>query len=184
MRNRAAIWPAPDSVRGVDADPPTDFRADRVGSARAGTNPTVLRRMRAGFAVIGDVQHLPGYSVLITDIPGVDQLLDLPPERQLVFLEDMALLGRAVATVCARRDPEFRRINLEIQGNTDAFLHAHVTPRYSWEPPEIVGWPASLHHWTGRVESRHALGPQHDGLRAELTAQLDLLLAGSGSAQA
>jgi hypothetical protein len=38
----------------------TDFRADRVGSALAGTNSTVLRRLRAGFAVIGDVQHLPG----------------------------------------------------------------------------------------------------------------------------
>ena len=159
-------------------DASTDFRADRVGTALAGTNPTVLRRMRAGFAVIGDVQHLPGYCVLITDTPGEDRLGDLPMERQVAFLEDAALLGRAVATVCARRDPEFRRVNLEIQGNTDAFLHAHVTPRYSWEPPEIVGWPAALHHWTGRVEERHALGPQHDELRAELVSALDGLLAG------
>ncbi len=85
------------------------------------------------------MQHLPGYCVLITDTPGVDQLIDLAPDRQLLFLEDMAILGRAVAEVCAKRDPQFRRINLEIQGNTDAFLHAHVTPRYEWEPPEIVG---------------------------------------------
>ena len=54
----------------------TDFRSDRVGTALAGTNPTVLRRLRAGFAVIGDVQHLPGYCVLTTDTPGVDQLTD------------------------------------------------------------------------------------------------------------
>lgn len=153
-----------------------DFRADRVGSALAGTNPTVLRRMRAGFAVIGDVQHLPGYCVLITDDPDADQLTDLTPERQLEFLEDMAVLGRAVAAVCARRDPGFRRINLEIQGNTDAFLHAHVTPRYGWEPEEIVGWPAALHHWTGQVGDEHLLGPHHDDLRAEITAELDLLL--------
>ena len=151
----------------------TDYRSDRVGSALAGTNPTVLRRLRAGFAVIGDVQHLPGYCVLITDTVGVDQLTDLPPPQQLAFLDDMAVLGRAVAAVCARRDPQFRRINLEIQGNTDAFLHAHVTPRYHWEPDEVVGWPAALHHWTGRVDpDRHALGPQHDELRAELTAEL------------
>lgn len=152
----------------------TDFRRDRVGTALAGTNPTVLRRLRAGFAVIGDVQHLPGYCVLITDTPGADQLVDLPPDRQLVFLEDMAVLGRAVAAVCRRRDPRFRRINLEIQGNTDAFLHAHVTPRYAWEPADLVGWPAALHHWTGRVDpERHTLGPQHDALRADLTAELD-----------
>jgi diadenosine tetraphosphate (Ap4A) HIT family hydrolase len=156
----------------------TDFRADRVGSALAGTNPTVLRRMRAGFAVIGDVQHLPGYCVLITETPGVDQLTDLAPDRQLLFLADMAVLGRAVSAVCRRRDPQFRRINLEIQGNTDAFLHAHVTPRYEWEPADIVGWPAALHHWTGRVDAAaNGLGPQHDELRGELVAALDRELA-------
>lgn len=151
-----------------------DFRHDRVGTALAGTNPTVLCRLTAGFAVIGDGQHLPGYCVLISDTPGVDQLIDLPVERQHAFLEDMALLGRAVAAVCARRDPQFRRINLEIQGNTDAFLHAHVTPRYAWEPVDLVGWPAALHHWTKRTGGpEHALGAQHDGLRAELVAEID-----------
>jgi diadenosine tetraphosphate (Ap4A) HIT family hydrolase len=155
-----------------------DFRRDRVGAALAGTNPTVLRPLDAGFAVIGDVQHLPGYCVLITDDPHADQLTDLPVERQLAFLADMALLGRAVALVCARRDPAFRRINLEIQGNTDAFLHAHVTPRYEWEPPDLVGWPAALHHWEKRVDlACHGLGPQHDELRAELVAEIDAQLA-------
>jgi diadenosine tetraphosphate (Ap4A) HIT family hydrolase len=155
-----------------------DYHKDRVGTALAGTNPTVLRRLRAGFAVIGDLQHLPGYCVLITDDPAVDQLTDLPVDRQHVFLEDMALLGRAVSAVCARRDPAFRRINLEIQGNTDAFLHAHVTPRYQWEPADVVGWPAALHHWTRRVDpDADALGPAHDELRAELTAEIDRLTA-------
>lgn len=160
----------------------TDFRADRVGSALAGTNPTVLRRLRAGFAVIGDLQHLPGYCVLISDTPGVDQLIDLPPERQLLFLEDMAVLGRAVAAVCARRDPRFRRINLEIKGNTDAFLHAHVTPRYEWEPSELVGWPAALHHWTKLMTDPGSvpLGPEHDDLRRELGDEIDRQLAATG----
>lgn len=158
---------------------PSGYTSDRVGSALAGTNPTVLRRMRAGFAVIGDRQHLPGYCVLITDRPDADQLHDLPPPEQQLFLADMAVLGRAVATVCARRDPGFRRINLEIQGNTDAFLHAHITPRYDWEPPEIVGWPAALHHWVGRSDAASALGPQHDDLRADLVAELDRQLDAS-----
>ena len=151
----------------------TDFRSDRVGSALAGANPMVLRRLDAGFAVIGDDQHLPGYCVLISDTPGVDRLTDLEPSRQLVFLEDMAVLGRAVTAVCSRRDPQFRRINLEIQGNTDAFLHAHVTPRYDWEPADLVGWPAALHHWEQRVEPRPALDAAYDDLRAELAAEID-----------
>ncbi|WP_244931833.1 diadenosine tetraphosphate hydrolase [Nocardioides sp. W7] len=155
-----------------------DFRADRVGTALAGTNPTVLRRLRAGFAVIGDNQHLPGYCVLLSDTPGVDQLTDLPPERQLVFLEDMAILGRAVSAVCARRDPDgFRRINLEIQGNTDAFLHAHVTPRYHDEPAAVRGWPAALWHWENLVPAAPALDPSYDELRRELGAEIDHQLA-------
>ena len=150
-----------------------DFRADRVGTALAGTNPTVLRRLDAGFAVFGDNQHLPGYCVLLTDTPGVDLLTDLDPAQQLVFLEDMAVLGRAVTEVCARRDPAFRRINLEIQGNTDALLHAHVTPRYRWEPADIVGWPPALHHWEKRVEPRPGLSEEYADLRAELVCEID-----------
>lgn len=41
-----------------------DWRMDRIGSALRGENPAVLRRLDAGFAVAGDVQFLPGYSVL------------------------------------------------------------------------------------------------------------------------
>lgn len=154
-----------------------DYRDDYVGTALAGTNPMVLRRMRAGFAVIADVQHLPGYCVLITDDPAADQLTDLSPAQQALFLEDMAILGRTVAAVCARRDPHFRRINLEIQGNTDPFLHAHVTPRYEWEPADIVCRTAQLHHLQGLVTEEHRTGPQHDDLRAELTAELERQVA-------
>ena len=66
-----------------------DWRADRVGAALRGDNPAVLRRLAAGFACIGDVQFLPGYSVLISDTPGVDRLTDLPRARRVAFLEDM-----------------------------------------------------------------------------------------------
>ena len=38
-----------------------DWRTDRIGSAQRGENPTVLRHLDAGFAVIGDTQFLPGY---------------------------------------------------------------------------------------------------------------------------
>ncbi len=41
-----------------------DCKRDRLGSALRGENPTVLRRLDAGFAVIDDTQFLPGYCVL------------------------------------------------------------------------------------------------------------------------
>ncbi|WP_199745780.1 hypothetical protein [Amycolatopsis sp. WAC 04182] len=66
-----------------------DWKRDRIGSALRGENPTVLRRLDAGFAVIGDTQFLPGYCVLLTDSPGVGRLTDLPRPRRLEFLADM-----------------------------------------------------------------------------------------------
>ena len=71
-----------------------DWRADRVGSALRGENPAVLRRLPGGFAVMGDVQFLPGYCVLITDTRGADRLTDLPRQQRLAFLDSMELLGR------------------------------------------------------------------------------------------
>lgn len=153
----------------------TDWRSDRIGSALRGQNPTVLRRLDAGFAIIGDVQFLPGYCVLLVDTPGIQRLTDLPRADRLRFLADMDLLGEAVERVCARRDPAFRRVNLEILGNTDPYLHAHVRPRYDWEPAHLVGRPAWLYpagHWS---DPATALGPHHDTLRADLAAELDRL---------
>jgi hypothetical protein len=66
-----------------------DWRADRIGSALRGENPTVLVRLESGFAVIGDTQFLPGYCLLLTDDPTADRLLDLPRPRRLAFLADM-----------------------------------------------------------------------------------------------
>ena len=50
---------------------------DRIDAAHRGENPSVMARMRSGFAVIGDTQHLPGYSLLLYDDPSLDHLTDL-----------------------------------------------------------------------------------------------------------
>jgi diadenosine tetraphosphate (Ap4A) HIT family hydrolase len=94
-----------------------DWRADRIGSALRGENPMVMARTRSGFAVIGDTQHLPGYSLLLTDDPAVDHLTDLDWERRAMFLFDLALLGEAVERAC--RPHGLRRLNYEVLGNSD-----------------------------------------------------------------
>jgi diadenosine tetraphosphate (Ap4A) HIT family hydrolase len=122
--------------------------------------------------VIGDVQWLPGYCVLLADDLAVSRLTDLPRPRRIDFLSSMERLGEAVEQACAEFDPAFRRVNLEILGNTDPFLHAHVWPRYDWEPPELVGQPVWRYppgHWS---EPAHRLGRRHDPLRAAITRRL------------
>ncbi|MFF9585650.1 diadenosine tetraphosphate hydrolase [Streptomyces achromogenes] len=152
-----------------------DWRTYRIRAALRGENPTVLRRLTAGFAAIGDVQFLPGYSVLLVDEPDVQRLSDLPRAKRLSFLSDMDQLGEAVERACRRLDPAFRRVNLEILGNTDPYLHAHVWPRFEWEPANVVGKPVWLYpreHWS---DGQFRLGPQHDVLRDAISGELDQL---------
>lgn len=150
----------------------TSWQEDRIGSALRGENPTVMARLPASFAVIGDVQWLPGYSVLLVDRLGVDQLSDLSRTDRLTFLSSMERLGDAVERACAEADPAFRRVNLEILGNADPFLHAHVWPRYGWEPPELVRRPVWLYPPDRWRDRETALGPRHDSLRNAITANL------------
>ena len=88
------------------------WRTDRIGSAVRGENPTVLRRLDAGFAVIGDTQFLPGYCVLLADQPHVQRLSDLPRGRRLAFLSDMERLGEAVELACRRLESEIGRAHV------------------------------------------------------------------------
>lgn len=157
-----------------------DWREDRIGSAARGENPTVLAETSAGYAVIGDVQFLPGYSVLLSRNPSATALAELPRAERVQYLADVDLLATAVERACRAHDAGFRRMNIEILGNTDAFVHAHVWPRYDWEPPALLGKPVWLYdpsHWS---DPAHALDARHDALRAAIAAELASLLAAEG----
>jgi diadenosine tetraphosphate (Ap4A) HIT family hydrolase len=108
----------------------------RVEAARAGSNPTVICRVPSGWAVLGDVQFLRGYSLLLAD-PVVPDLNALGAQERLQYLGDMAILGDALLEVTGAY-----RINYEILGNTEPALHTHVTPRYLSEPEEFRKGPA------------------------------------------
>jgi diadenosine tetraphosphate (Ap4A) HIT family hydrolase len=148
----------------------TDWRKDRIGAARRGQNPTVLRRLRSGWAVIADHQRLPGYCLLLHD-GDADHLTDLPRHQRAVFLEDLALLGEAVMTACNRLDPELWRINYEVLGNSYPHLHGHVFARYLWEPQEMRRGP--VWRYPDLHDPRYELGPQHDDVRAAVIEALD-----------
>jgi diadenosine tetraphosphate (Ap4A) HIT family hydrolase len=113
----------------------------RNRQARAGTNPTVICRVRSGWIVLGDVQFLRGYSLLVPD-PVVGSLNDLSRAERELFLYEMSLLGDALLAVT-----DAYRINYEILGNTEPALHAHVFPRYQSEPQERRRRPAWFYDW-------------------------------------
>ena len=122
-----------------------------------------------------DVQWLPGYCVLLADNPSAQRLSDLPRPARLAFMASLERLGEAVEQACRLHDHLFRRVNLEILGNTDPFLHAHVWPRYDWEPPELVGRPVWLYPAERWSDPATRLGPEHDALRASVVERLRAL---------
>jgi diadenosine tetraphosphate (Ap4A) HIT family hydrolase len=153
-----------------------DWRDDRIGSAHRGENPLVMARMESGFAVIGDTQFLPGYSLLLTDDPSADHLSDLDWPRRMQFLADLALLGEAVERVC--RPNGLRRMNYEVLGNSVAVLHGHVRPRYEWEPAEWITGPAWRYPIEIQSAQEHAYSDEkHGELRSAITAMLEQLMA-------
>lgn len=123
-----------------------EWKADRIESAKNGTNPMVLAEMKSGFAVIGDTQFLPGYCVLLPN-KKVFSLNDLTISERSQFLTDMSLIGDAIIHVCHPL-----RVNYDILGNTDAYLHAHIFPRYEWEHEKRRKKPVWLYDSSNWVE--------------------------------
>ena len=149
-----------------------DWRKDRIGSCARGENPTLLAELSSGYAVMGDVQFLPGYCVLLSKNPAAKALAELPRAERVGFLADVDLLATAVERACRRFDPAFRRVNIDILGNADAFVHAHVWPRYEWEPPELVWRPVWLYDLENWRDPATTLGPDQDALRAAIADEL------------
>ena len=153
---------------------PGHWRHDRIGAAEAGRNPMVLARMPSGFAVIGDTQFLPGYCLLLA-APRAGALTDLPRPARERFLLDMSLIGEAIEQVC--RPDGLIRVNYEILGNTDPYLHAHIFPRYRWEPPDLLPMPVWHYPPDRWRDPAYAYSPdRHGDLRDRLSAALARLL--------
>jgi diadenosine tetraphosphate (Ap4A) HIT family hydrolase len=151
------------------------WQDDRVGAAIRGDNPMVMARMRSGFAVIGDTQQLPGYSLLLTDVPSANHLTDLARPARAAFLLDLSLIGEAVTAAC--RSDGLRRVNYEVLGNSMDFLHGHVHARYDWEPPDRIGGPVWRYPKELRYGDDHAYSDErHAALRARITAELQRIV--------
>ncbi|MCB5185303.1 hypothetical protein LG201_08810 [Methylobacillus gramineus] len=140
--------------------------ADRVALAREGKNPWVITRLPSGWAVIGDVQFLPGYCLLLAD-QIVPSLNDLSIEARGQFLQDMARIGDAILQATGAS-----RINYEILGNTEPELHAHIFPRYISEPDEKRRMPAWFYDWKNAIPySEQAHGHIVQAIRQHLQSE-------------
>lgn len=146
------------------------WQENRIQSAIDGSNPMVIKELTGGYAVFGDVQFLPGYCVLLPKRE-VYSLNDLTIKERTDFLVDMSLLGDAILA-----STDAIRINYDILGNTDAYLHAHVFPRFDWEVLERKKMPVWLYDKSNWSNEETAYTPEkHDALRTKILMNLNTI---------
>ncbi len=110
----------------------------RVEAARRGENPCVIARLASGWLVIGDVQPLSGYCLLLAD-PVVESVNALGEAERTRYWLDVSRVGDALLDVTGAR-----RINYETWCNQEPSLHTHITPRYLTEAEADRRRPASI----------------------------------------
>lgn len=151
------------------------WKNDRIGSAERGENPTVMVKMKSGFAVIGDNQFLPGYCVLLR-YPKASSLNELSLSERTQYLTDMTLIGDAIIKAC---NP--LRINYSILMNLDHYLHAHIEARYDWEPDENKNRPSYFYPKEQRYSSKYEYSEEKYGdLKRNITQNLLELMKNAG----
>ena len=136
----------------------TDYKKDRIGSCERGENPTLIIKMKSGFAVMADNQFLPGYCILLRS-PQVATLEELTIDERTQYLIDTTLIGEAIKKAC---NP--RKINYSTLMNKDNYLHTHIEARYDWEPDEYKYRPSWTYPEDERFIEMYAFNEKEHGL--------------------
>ncbi|MGI9470396.1 MAG: HIT family protein [Rubripirellula sp.] len=115
----------------------------RVEACRNGTYPKKICRVHSGWVVLGDVQFLRGYSLILPD-PVVSDLNQLKADERATLFHEVSILGDALLEIT-----DAVRINYEILGNLEPALHVHVFPRFDHEPEALRTKPVWFYDWEG-----------------------------------
>ena len=141
----------------------------RVQTARRGENPFVIARMPSGWLMIGDVQPLPGYCLLLAD-PVVGSPNAMNEAERARYALDVFRIGDALLAVTGAY-----RINYMTLANLEPSLHTHIIPRFQDETEEKRRAPPfQAYDWAaGRPFDPAADGPFMDRMRAWLRARAE-----------
>ena len=99
----------------------------------SGCEPKHLFDLNDCYVLDGGASHVPGYLIMVYKDSSVKSLSALSLEKQIGFMSTLAVLNFSITKSIRQVDDNFIRSNLEILGNLDPYLHAHIWPRYLWE---------------------------------------------------
>ena len=138
----------------------------RVRECQRGQYTKAIGRVKSGWVVMGDVQFLPGYCLLLPD-PVIPDLNALNEANRADFLRDMVSIGDAILAVTGAV-----RINYEMLGNIEPALHAHLFPRRHDEPEALRLKPVWFYDWeAARDFDAEVDRPMQAAIRAELATR-------------
>ena len=137
----------------------------RLATCVDGSHPGLVAELDTGWAILGDRQWWPGYTLLLCKSP-VTELHELSPVVRLRHLEELAQLAEAVCRVVRPH-----KLNYELLGNSVPHVHWHLFPRRVDEPdPTSPVWTQLP---TPEEDAAHRLDRvRHDGLRRALAVEL------------
>ena len=136
----------------------------RVRECQSGTYPKQICRVDSGWVVLGDVQFVRGYCLLLPD-PVVADFNALGMAERQAFAADMSIVGDVLLEITGAV-----RINYEMIGNVEPALHGHIFPRFTDEPEDLRLKPVWFYDW----DSAPPFDAKRDGpLMAEIAAKLN-----------
>ena len=105
----------------------------RIENLKTNDNPNLVHEFKNSYLFVGDHQVFEGYCVLVLK-KHIKELLDLSPELQAEFNNEMVVASRAIQRAY---NPE--KMNLSNYGNLTPHQHWHIFPRYlndkAWPQP-------------------------------------------------
>lgn len=123
---------------------------ERIERIKNNANLHFIKEFESGYAVLGDYQYFPGYSVFLSKAH-VEDLEELSDNQKGLFFKEAAHLGTAI-----KKAFKPVRMNYELLGNSDPHLHWHIFPRYKNDGAH--GKPI----WVLSEKTRKALKPSRE----------------------
>ena len=105
---------------------------------RKGSHSDLIARINGHYLVFGESQFLPGYMILIHKNPGFKRLSDLAIEDQIEFMLLITCIQATLTQHLEGENIDFKRCNIEVLGNKDHYVHAHIWPRFGWESNHLA----------------------------------------------
>lgn len=99
------------------------FICERIEMIKKGENPYFFKELKTGYVVLGDHHHFKRYAIFLCK-QHKNELYELDKNFRIEFLEEMSLVGNAVANAF-----KCEKMNYKLLGNGDSHSHWHLFPR-------------------------------------------------------